>query len=491
MEDKKNNIQDNIEKTESESTPDETVTASSENPPAEASSLQGETDAEKTVEQSPDLPTPPIAPQQTEAYAFRWDYTEQNLYDSNKKDGSDIRGVRNFAIIMSTAFLLAILSLFAVLLIKIPSGLSGGAGGASLEALYDECYPSYVAISAISDTGGGTGSGIIMTSDGYIATNYHVVEGATKINVILHTGNTVEAEYIDGDELNDIAIIKVNQRGLRPATIGKSSKAQVGEQVMAIGTPYSIQYRGTMTSGYISALDRKYAAKNENGTVNKVITLLQTDTSVNPGNSGGPLFNMDGEVIGIVSMKIAGSEYEGMGFAIPIDGVIDMLWDIINNGELTISNGGSAYEGAALGITAQTVVKGTTYFHSGDSIFLVRTTESGEEQVVYETIYGERIYIPIWDVEMLEEYGIADYSLYTAPESGCRVISISPGFDAAIHLQPDDIILKVNDITCEYKETLTEIISNSRVGDKLKLEVWRNNEILWLSITLGQSSSLK
>lgn len=421
------------------------------------------------------------------AYTYRWNYEEQNAYDRDSAKQHNRKGLKNYAIIMSVALMAAIVLLVGVLLID-PSPSSSLGPATSLDALYEECYPSYVAISVVTDRGtSGAGSGIVMTSDGYIATNYHVVEDAKAIEVILYDGTTVDADYVDGDELNDIAILKIPKKNLKVAKIGSSATAKVGEQVMAIGTPYSINYRGTMTSGYISATNRQYAAQNENGSIKKVITLLQTDTSVNPGNSGGPLFNMDGEVIGIVSMKIAGSEYEGLGFAIPIDGVIDMLYDIIDHGELTIPNGGSAFEGAGLGITGMTVVKDIVYLTMGDQIVATVRNEQGE--LCVENILGE--YIPISDTEAMEAMGIVNYEMYTAPASGVRVTETRPGFDSAKKLKPDDIIVTANGLSCSKMEALQSIIASSRVGDKLKLEVFRDGEILSVTVELGRSADMQ
>lgn len=417
-------------------------------------------------------------------YVYRWDYEAQVQQDRNVAKMHNKKGLRNYAIIMSVALFAAIALLVGILAI---GGMAPVSTASPLEELYAECYPSYVAITIITNTGtSGAGSGIIMTSDGYIATNQHVVEDAKSISVILHDGTTVEADYVDGDELNDIAIIKVAKSGLKAAKIGRSSATRVGEQVMAIGTPHSISYRGTMTSGYISATNRLYASQNDNGSIQKVVPLLQTDTSVNPGNSGGPLFNMKGEVVGIVCMKLTGL-YEGMGFAIPIDSVIDMLYDIIDNGELTIPNGGGATEGAAIGITGMSVVSDTTYLLMGENIIITVLNENGE--ICVENLLGE--YIPISDTEAMEEMGITDYEIYKAPASGVRVISTTDGFDSAKKLKPEDIIITANGLSCSQIEILQSIIATCRVGDTLKLEVWRDGEILTISVELGRSASFE
>lgn len=175
-------------------------------------------------------------------------------------------------------------------------------------------------------TGESSGSGFVLTEDGYIASNYHVVSGADSITVTTSDGVKYSASYIGGDESNDIALIKAEATGLRPVTIGRSDALIVGDQVAAIGNPLG-ELAHTLTVGYVSAKDRVITT---DGTQ---INMLQTDAAINPGNSGGPLFNMKGEVIGITTAKYSGmtnsgATIEGIGFAIPIDDVIGMLEDL-------------------------------------------------------------------------------------------------------------------------------------------------------------------
>ncbi|MEG0229926.1 MAG: trypsin-like peptidase domain-containing protein, partial [Oscillospiraceae bacterium] len=158
----------------------------------------------------------------------------------------------------------------------------------------------------------GAGSGVIITSDGYIMTNNHVIEGANKVTVRTRDGKTFEAKLIGTDDTTDIAIIKVEASELKAAVLGKSSGASVGQTAIAIGNPLG-QLGGTVTQGIISALDRTIVVEN------KTMTLLQIDAAINPGNSGGGLFNSYGELIGIVNAGYTGSEVDGLGFAVPID----------------------------------------------------------------------------------------------------------------------------------------------------------------------------
>ena len=439
-----------------------------------------------------DIPQAPSA-----AYAFRWDYSEQKRYDDySKRPTKRSRGVATYIIILSVTFILAAAILAGAIMIggyKSPSTPMNYSDDLALDALYEYCLPSYVAISTITKSGTeGAGSGIVITADGYISTNYHVVEDAKKITVIASNNKKYEAEYIDGDEINDIAVLKVSAKGLTPAILGDSSSVKVGERVMAIGTPYSVSYAGSMTAGHISGVDRQYAVKNDNGTVNKILKLLQTDTSVNPGNSGGPLFNMNGEVIGVVTMKIAGSNYEGMGFALPIDGVKSMIFDIIQNGKITDSNAGSAVQGAALGISGHAVEADQKYLLTETSCFPVKTDDDGDYIDYQYSSYPytvEKVYVT--DTEALEDIGIVNPRPYTAPCTGVLVRTTSEGFDSREKLQEDDVIASANGVVCETMTVLQEMIFNSRIGDKLELEVYRNGRYHTITVELGKANSME
>lgn len=174
----------------------------------------------------------------------------------------------------------------------------------------------------------GAGSGVIINADGYIVTNYHVIKGANKVEVTLHNGDVYTAKIIGGDSENDIAVIKINAKKLKPVTIGDSSKVEVGDIAVAIGNPLG-QLGGTATSGIISALDRRLTIDGN------TMSLLQTDAAINPGNSGGGLFNGAGELIGIVDAKSAGADIEGLAFAIPINNVDDIINDLVKTGKVS------------------------------------------------------------------------------------------------------------------------------------------------------------
>ena len=218
--------------------------------------------------------------------------------------------------------------------------------------LYASCVDSVVAISSTvtatgiygnTSTGTSSGSGFILTDDGYIVTNYHVVEGATELTVTTHDGTEYSAELKGKDATNDVAVLKVEGENMPAVTLGSSHDLVIGDMVAAIGNPLG-KLSATQTIGYVSGINREVST----GGVT-TISMIQTDAAINPGNSGGPLFNMYGQVVGITTAKYSGTtgsgaSIEGIGFAIPIDDVADMFDDLIDYGYVT---------GAYLGVTVQ------------------------------------------------------------------------------------------------------------------------------------------
>ena len=232
--------------------------------------------------------------------------------------------------------------------------LGGGAGKAMSDAeVYATAVNSVVSINTTSQTGinifgqpvqaASSGSGFILSSDGYILTNYHVVQNAAAVEVTTYSGDVFQAQVIGGDPDYDIAVLKVDASGLQSAALGSSDTLRVGDWVLAIGNPLG-ELTFSMSGGMVSSVNR---AINVSGTP---FHMIQTDASINPGNSGGPLLNTSGEVVGIVSAKYSSSSgraVEGIGFAIPINDVRALVQDIIDNGYVT----NKAY----LGVTAGTV----------------------------------------------------------------------------------------------------------------------------------------
>ncbi len=174
----------------------------------------------------------------------------------------------------------------------------------------------------------GTGSGVIYDKAGYIATNNHVVEGASEIIVSLPDGRTVNGKVLGADAVTDLAVVKINADNLTVAEFGDSDTLQVGEPAIAIGNPLGLEFRGSVTAGVISALNRSLEIGE------RKFNLIQTDAAINPGNSGGALVNADGQVVGINSAKIAVSGVEGIGFAIPVNTAKPILQELENRGRI-------------------------------------------------------------------------------------------------------------------------------------------------------------
>lgn len=276
----------------------------------------------------------------------------------------------------------------------------------------------------------GSGSGVIITSDGYIATNNHAVEGANEIKVYLQDGTEYKATYIGADSRTDLAVIKIDASGLIPATVGRSSELKVGDQVFAIGNPLG-ELMSTVTSGIISGLDRSIVIDGNE------MTLLQTDAAVNPGNSGGGLFNARGELIGIVNAKSTGFEVEGLGFAIPSDLAINVLRDLMDLGYVS----GRPY----VGISTRDV-----YLAASNAI----------------DPFGMRQ--PQYVIRVM----IAKVEPNTAAErAGLKV---------------NDIILAVDDVDVQNAAHLTSLIGEYKVGDSVTLSIQRGSEILQVVVTLGE-----
>lgn len=200
----------------------------------------------------------------------------------------------------------------------------------SFQAIYEKCIPSIVSVLTTADGGGGTGTGVILTEDGYLVTNYHVIQGGSSVEILLHDGKSYDAKLVGGDQTQDLAVLKINAKGLTPAEFGDSDVLQVGDLAFAIGNPLGEELRGTMTDGIISAIDRDVHMDGN------VMTLLQTSAALNPGNSGGALINRYGQVVGITNMKMMSyfETIEGLGFAIPSVTTKSVVEALISTGHI-------------------------------------------------------------------------------------------------------------------------------------------------------------
>ena len=320
------------------------------------------------------------------------------------------------------------------------SALAGGsvAPGEALTPaqVYAQNVDSVVAISATVQStniygqptqGGSTGSGFVLTQDGYVVTNCHVVEGAASVSIITSDGSEYPAQVVGYDDNNDVAVLKTEAEGLQPVTLGSSSSLIIGDMVVAIGNPLG-ELTSTQTVGYVSGMGREVATDTLT-----TISMIQTDAAINPGNSGGPLFNMAGEVIGITTAKYSGTtnsgaSIEGIGFAIPIDDVLGMIDDLVEYGYVT---------GAYLGINVQNVDESAA-------------------------------------------------SMYNLP-SGAYVYSVVEGGSAdRAGVKPKDIIIDLGGYSVTNVTTLTRALRNFKAGDITTITVIRGGVQQELSITLDE-----
>ena len=212
----------------------------------------------------------------------------------------------------------------------------GDSGLLTVPELYEACADTVVSIVTKREGATGVGSGMILTADGYIGTANHVVEGMTELTVVLADGTRHTARLIGGDAGTDLAVLKIDAEGLPTVSFGRSEELLFGERVVAIGTPASLDYAGSVCTGEISHPKRTVRIYEDSGILSKKMKVIQTDAPVNPGNSGCPLFDEYGRVIGVVTMKL-GDRYDGIGFAIPADGALPIYEAMMAGEELTDS----------------------------------------------------------------------------------------------------------------------------------------------------------
>ena len=306
------------------------------------------------------------------------------------------------------------------------------ADGMAGEDIYKKVNPSVVSVISTTSEGTGSGSGVIMSKDGYIITNNHVVDGAQSVSVQLSDGTSLDAKIIGTDEQTDLAVIKVTPTSdLTAAEFGDSDELEPGEYAYAIGSPGGVQFANTITGGRISAINRDLTVND------RVMTLIQTDASINNGNSGGALINKYGQVVGITSAKLSGNAFgsatvEGMGFAIPINTAKDIVDELIQNGYVSGR--------PSIGITGQNV-------------------ESADGKV-----------------------------------SGVQVYSIDSRAKAAGEgLQVGDVITAVDGTPTPDMDKVNELKQDKKAGDKLTLSVYRisTGKTLNITITLTDSHDLE
>ena len=240
-------------------------------------------------------------------------------------------------------------------------------GGMSLQEIYDKNMPSVVSIICTKSDGQSTGTGVVLSPDGYIVTNAHVVEDAQSVSVLLTDGQTHRAVLVGADTVSDLAVLNIDADGLSAAEFGDSAALRVGDSVAAIGDPLGVEFRGTMTNGIVSAINRDVTSGG------RTMTLIQTNAALNSGNSGGPLINCYGQVVGINTMKIGvftdSSGVEGIGFAIPSTTVREIANQLISQGYVSGR--------PSLGLTGQTVSTFDQYYFRLPAGVYIETVDEG------------------------------------------------------------------------------------------------------------------
>lgn len=226
-----------------------------------------------------------------------------------------------------------------------------------------------------------SGSGFVYSADGYIITNHHVIDNAVKIKVILYDNKEFEATVVGSDELSDIAVLKINvdeNTKLIPMEIGNSDELVVGEAVVAIGCPAGIEFIGTVTDGIISAINRNVEITDSYGNVQKNMALIQTNATINHGNSGGPLINTRGQVIGINTLKLS-ADYEGVGFSIPMNGAVPIIKQLIEHGKvIERTEEDFAYGKGIIGITGSAISEEEAeYYNIPQGVLVVQINREG------------------------------------------------------------------------------------------------------------------
>ena len=301
------------------------------------------------------------------------------------------------------------------------------AAGLPLQDIYLNCIDSVVSITCQHYGSSSSGTGVVLTEDGYIVTNAHVVEGAQSISVQLTDERVLPARIVGFDEISDLAVLHVEAEDLSPAAFGESDSLRVGDLVVAIGDPLGVEFRGTLTDGIVSAINRDVTMDG------RTMTLIQTNAALNSGNSGGPLINCYGQVIGINTMKISAftdqAGVEGLGFAIPSATVKDIVEQLIRQGYV-----------------------------------------SGRPTIGLE---GESLSI------FYQHY-------YRLPE-GLYITSVEPGSDAAAKgVEKGDILMRINDITITTQEELSSVLYNCQVGETVNVIIYRGGYQYELALTLGE-----
>ena len=300
-------------------------------------------------------------------------------------------------------------------------------GGMSLQDIYEKNIHSVVSITCATQSGSASGTGVILTGDGYIVTNAHVVEDAVSVSVQLTDDREFSASLVGSDGISDLAVLYIDVSDLEPAEFGDSEKLRVGDSVVAIGDPLGVELRGTYTNGIISAINRNV------DTGGRTMTLIQTNAALNSGNSGGPLINCYGQVIGINTMKIGAftdeAGVEGIGFAIPSTTVKEIVDQIISQGYVSGR--------PTLGITGESLPSFYQHYYRLPAGMYITAVEEG------------------------------------SPAAACGI-------------EPGDILVSINDTRITDMDSLKTVLYGHEVGDTVTITIYRSGQTGSATVTLAE-----
>ncbi len=476
---------------EADATEDDAKKSAAGESAAEAPAEESAQPMEQTDEEPPQEPiehtsseeSAPTAPAQEETVVrYRWNYETQRATDEQLSGRKRRRGIVTYAVVMTAFFAVSFAILIASLLTggltgrPVDAGAhsqgtpsdrivyiredDGESGVLTIQEIAEQSKSCVVAVTVRKTLGQGVGSGFILREDGYIATNYHVVENGTSVQVVLHDGESYQATVVNYSEPDDLAVLKIDASDLPVLPIGDSDEVLVGDDVVVIGHPAGLEYGWSTTNGILSAINREVKIKNADGTLNKKMTLLQTNANVNSGNSGGPMLNDRGEVIGIISMKLANG-YEGMGFAIPINGAMEIMEAIIETGHADDVTSSVSRGRPVLGVVGTDVVRGYTIVLHDDG-----TSSAYPPGMVPENVLdGEEV--------------------YPVERSGFMIRTVNADSDAYGKLQCGDIIIGIDGTETENRAKMMAILDEKNVGDTAVIDYLRDGEIYSVKIKLS------
>lgn len=483
-----------------ETTADANTTEDGASPTKETASVRAEdissdsssdTTSEEPVEPGEEPVEPYADPEQDEDPDPREPYSIWQAYDNDMEQTAgqnaqdrrrEGRGVWIYAIVATAALFVCVCILLVVLLaggrgIRTSSGMveNDPTTPEEMQPIYD-AKRSVVVIEVVTASGSGTGTGVILNTGGYIATNHHVVEGAVAIRVTFLDGTHAEATIVGSSEMDDLAVIRVDPLGtlsqLVPATFVENVEdCYVGQTVYAIGTPGGAEFAFTTTRGIISYVNRTVKQYNSDGTLSKKVRTIQTDAMVNPGNSGGPLVDTEGRVVGIVSMKL-GDGYEGIGFAIPSDGALEILEAIIRDGNADSINSSLFSKRPLLGIVGVYVEEGHTY--------VMDDAQGRIHDCSGRTVEEVR--------SIILQSGGTPGATISPDQSGIYVKDVTDGMGAAGKLQVGDIILSAESMRVTSMSGLMDVVNDMDIGDMVELKVERDGKTLTVQVELMAQS---